>query len=81
MDVYEPKKTGARSARTRTRGQNPVVFNIDLQKFWASSYKNPFNHPTSSAGRLYVHKKQQSFHPNRSPKKQELYILCLEESL
>ena len=25
--VYEPKKTGARSARARTRGQNPLVDN------------------------------------------------------
>ncbi len=33
-----PKKTGARSARARTRGQNPLVFNSAL--YW--SY--PFNH-------------------------------------
>jgi hypothetical protein len=26
--VNEPKKTGARSARARTRGQNPLVFKI-----------------------------------------------------
>jgi hypothetical protein len=26
--VYEPKKTGARSARARTRGKNPLVENI-----------------------------------------------------
>jgi hypothetical protein len=26
--VNEPRKTGARSARARTRGQNPLVFNI-----------------------------------------------------
>jgi hypothetical protein len=26
--VYEPKKTGARSARARTRGQNPLVNHI-----------------------------------------------------
>ncbi len=27
--VNEPKKTGARSARARTRGQNPLVEDID----------------------------------------------------
>jgi hypothetical protein len=26
--VNEPKKTGARSARARTRGQNPLVYHI-----------------------------------------------------
>ena len=26
--VYEPKKTGARSARARMRGQNPLVYNV-----------------------------------------------------
>ncbi len=26
--VYEPKKTGARSARARTRGQNPLVLYV-----------------------------------------------------
>ena len=26
--VYEPKKTGARSVRARTRGQNPLVYHI-----------------------------------------------------
>jgi hypothetical protein len=25
LRVYDPKKTGARSARARTRGQNPLV--------------------------------------------------------
>ncbi len=29
--VYEPKKTGARSARARTRGQNPLVGQINNQ--------------------------------------------------
>jgi hypothetical protein len=28
LHVNEPKKTGARSARARTRGQNPLVLNI-----------------------------------------------------
>ncbi len=28
--VYEPKKTGARSARARTRGQNPLVLQNSL---------------------------------------------------
>jgi len=29
LTVDEPKKTGARSARARTRGQNPLVYDID----------------------------------------------------
>jgi hypothetical protein len=31
--VYEPKKTGARSARARTRGQNPLVIKDLLQVY------------------------------------------------
>ncbi len=29
--LNEPKKTGARSARARTRGQNPLVYHIFIQ--------------------------------------------------
>jgi hypothetical protein len=29
--VNEPKKSGARSARARTRGQNPLIYNISIQ--------------------------------------------------
>ncbi len=37
----ELKKTGARSARARTRGQNPLVLNVNLVKYWPKNvYKN-----------------------------------------
>ncbi len=29
----EPKKTGARSARARTRGQNPLVYHKELEEW------------------------------------------------
>jgi hypothetical protein len=30
---YEPKKTGARSARARTRGQNPLVIYVTVSLY------------------------------------------------
>ncbi len=35
----ESKKTGARSARARTRGQNPLVFYMSL---WCAVYRFPW---------------------------------------
>jgi hypothetical protein len=37
LRVNEPKRTGARSARARTRGQNPLVNNIRVQNGRPSS--------------------------------------------
>jgi hypothetical protein len=35
----EPKKTGARSARARTRGQNPLVVNSYQRKIFCITWK------------------------------------------
>jgi hypothetical protein len=47
LHVKEPKKTGARSARARTRGQNPLVFNIlFLQLLNQDKYTYPIPFPS-----------------------------------
>jgi hypothetical protein len=38
----EFKKTGARSARARTRGQNPLVYNISPKTFYPIIFEHFF---------------------------------------